>query len=495
MRSGTFQIRFAYRTSLKAAGKLRPGKSSTTLEWTGPSFADGIDSARVVFRLPRAATPPRLASSRPGSDAMSVADDEGGVFLSTFRRAADKDELSIVRPHMARGEAVSWRIAVDAGTFDLGAEPHEESVAIPAKVAAPAAPRSTPSWSKVALIAFALALLLAAVVAMKASWVEASCRSRGAKPRPLLPISTPLRAVLAAAGMLGATATIVTSLSPLLAAASLMVALAAATHLPPRVSPALRGPGKWIRLDVEAAFGGPAKPSALPGRFVDAGALPGFVLFTSLLVGFVAAAILVMHRSSYQGLALALGSAILFPIFCTGRAGELPSDPARAPRELLEWLMGELDVGSSCDVYPLGRVPQGMSAHDELRLLVAPRRSRAGFVAIEVGLDFHVGILGLLALPFVIVRVLDGSPAADVLPKGFLWTRGRSADERVTVLRPKLPARELTAHLVRDIADRLSAPRDASARRQVGPTSSARSAGNAQPTSKPGTTSSPAHAT
>src|SRR4051812_33038393 len=113
MRSGTHQIRFSYRTNLEAAGKLQPGRTSTSVEWTGPSFADGIDSARVVFRVPRGAVPPRLASARPGADAVTITDDADGVFLGTFRRAVDKDELEVVRPHMAKGEAVPWRITVD----------------------------------------------------------------------------------------------------------------------------------------------------------------------------------------------------------------------------------------------------------------------------------------------------------------------------------------------------------------------------------------------
>src|SRR5262249_12841085 len=162
------------------------------------------------------------------------------------------------------------------------------------------------------------------------------------------------------------------------------------------------------------------------GRILDVGTLPGFALFMSLLAGFVAAAMHVVRHSTYQGVALALGSAILFPLFCTGRAGELPLHPSFAPRELLEWLMDELQ-GSGIEARPLGRVPMGAEVHDELRLLVAPQRPQSGLVALEVGLDLHEGVLGILPMPFVIVRVLEGSKAAEVLPRGFLWTRGRSA--------------------------------------------------------------------
>jgi hypothetical protein len=242
---------------------------------------------------------------------------------------------------------------------------------------------------------------------------------------------------------------------PLLAALALLLSMALATHLPPRLSAALRGPGNWVRLDVEAAFEGRTK-ERLPGRFVDAGTAAGFVVFAILLSLFVAGALVVMRRSPYEGFCVALSSAILFPIFCTGRGGELPSSGSEAPRELLEWLVGELEDAKSVEVYPLARVPRGAAEHDELRLLVLPKPAVAGFVALEAGLDFHQGILGLLPLPYVIVRVLENSAAAEALPKGLMWTRGRSADERVAVLRPKVPTRKVTLELVKHLVRRLS---------------------------------------
>src|SRR5262249_18753934 len=160
-----------------------------------------------------------------------------------------------------------------------------------------------------------------------------------------------------------------------------------------------------------------------------------------------AAAIPVFRHSSYEGICVVLGSAILFPLFCTGRGGEVPLGLAVAPRDLLEWLDDELGDSSSLESYPLGRFPERRTDHDELRLMVVPRPALAGFVALEVGLDFHLGILGVLPLPYVIVRAVENSPAADALPKGLLWTRGRNADERVAVLRPKMPTRKLTLTL------------------------------------------------
>jgi hypothetical protein len=122
-----------------------------------------------------------------------------------------------------------------------------------------------------------------------------------------------------------------------------------------------------------------------------------------------------------------------------------------------------------------------------------PKRRVLGLVAVEIGMDCHSGPLGVLSLPFVLVRVVEGMPAADILPKGLLWTRGRAADERVAVLRPKVPTRRLTLELTRDIARRLTLAKEP-ARRQSR-TSAARSSGSGSSTVKVATSSSPAQAT
>src|SRR5262249_9534780 len=155
----------------------------------------------------------------------------------------------------------------------------------------------------------------------------------------------------------------------------------------------LRGPGEWRRLTPEVAFDEPSGAPPDPGRFFDASSPLGFVLFASLLVGFVAGAIVVMRSSVYGGLALALGSSVLFLLFFTGRSAELPPDPALAPRALLEWLDGVLEKDASLDHHPLGRFPArsgtpgpAESGHDELRLLVMLRSATPGLLAIEVGM-------------------------------------------------------------------------------------------------------------
>lgn len=503
LRSGNYLIRFRYRTNLAKAGKIHPNATGAVVEFDGLRFSDGIDSERVVFRIPRASTAPRLPSSSgvgaDAAEATEATDDRGGVFLSTVRRAPDKDEIEVVRPHVAKDEIVEWRVVADAASFDLaGAPAISEAAPTDVPPAPPAPPPRSPHDEAprplvVALSLLAVATVYGALVALKSRWVAADCVARRAEPRPLVRLPTALRAggagILLAAGV----GSFLDGVPAWASAIALVLAMAAATHLPPRLAAPLRGPGTWNRLDPESAFDdGPAE--RFQGKYFDVGSPLGFLLFASLLAVAVTASISIFRHSAYQGIALALASSVLFPIFCTGRARELPPDPASAPRELLEWLFGELAKNDALALHPVGRVPTGAPAIDEVRLLVTLKRAPDGVVAIEAGMDFHPGVWGVLSLPFVIVRVLEGSPAESALPAGLLWTRGRTADERVTVLRPKVPTRRLVLALVREVVARLEAPAEAAKGRQAG-TRRAKSAGSSSVTAKAGTRSSPAHAT
>jgi hypothetical protein len=69
----------------------------------------------------------------------------------------------------------------------------------------------------------------------------------------------------------------------------------------------------------------------------------------------------------------------------------------------------------------------------------------------------------------------------------------RNADERVAVLRPKVPTRKITLNLVQHLARRLRAP--SASERHRGKPNASKSAGAGQSTVKAGTSASPAHAT
>jgi hypothetical protein len=337
-----------------------------------------------------------------------------------------------------------------------------------------------------------LSLAYGALVVQKSRWVVAACLERQAIAKPLLPLPVAVRAVLACVGVLGAGACVVEMLPPFLAAASLLLALGAATYLPSHLIPPLRGPGDWVDLGVDALDVRPAKQR---GRLLDVATPVGFAAFVVLLGVFVAFAAMALKHSPYHAVAIGLASATLFPLFCTGRASELPLPPAVAPAELIDWLLADLGKNDDTKQSVLGRLPRGAAEPDELRLLVMPAKPMSGLKAIEVGLDVHDGPLGPFCLPFVIVRTLDGSPAADALPKGLYVTRGRTVDERVVVLRPKVPTERMVGRLVRDVSRRLTAPSSGGKPRAHSEKSASISEGSGALALKPGTTSSPAHAT
>ena len=112
IRRGTYLFEFRYRTNLQKRNLLSEDGARVLISWVGPRFADGIDSARVVFRLPTAKLAPRLPPVDSEQTALGLEDDPGGVFLSNLRRASDKDELEVVRPHIAKGSAAELRTQV-----------------------------------------------------------------------------------------------------------------------------------------------------------------------------------------------------------------------------------------------------------------------------------------------------------------------------------------------------------------------------------------------
>ena len=93
------------------------------------------------------------------------------------------------------------------------------------------------------------------------------------------------------------------------------------------------------------------------------------------------------------------------------------------------------------------------------------------------------------AKPYVLLRVREGSLCAQALPSVTSFQRGRKADERVAVLRPKLPTVTETLALLDELLEVLtqapSAPPPSSARSSAGKPASAR---------KPVRAASPAHA-
>ena len=439
--TGSYTFRFAYRTNLLKNDRLRRRGPAAELEWVGPRFPDGIDVAKVVFRVPAGATEPALAGANDDGEGAL-----GSTFLAALRHDAGKVEVELVRPHVARGEPAIWRILTDPKVF----EPLKESPASPlARRAARVVPIERPSeraaWIVVALL---IAAGYALLIATKTALFERSAHAAGAAARPLLPMRTPLRAALG--GALLATAAVLGALGdhPLLASALLFLSIALATLLASRPDSQPRGPGRWFALtDAEAfAMRGPRDAA----RFLDAGRWPGLFLFLLLFAAFGLGASFIARHSAFGALALVLAASSLVPIFCSGRASFLPRHRVHGPAPLLVKLKAEL-VRSGLRCVPWARIPDGAREPDELRILVRLGRALDGFVAIEVGYEQYRSAGGYALEPFVLVRVRDESSAKRALPLTSTWQRGRRADERVSIQRPPLPTREHTLALIREL--------------------------------------------
>jgi hypothetical protein len=445
--TGTYALRFSYRTELMARDRIRRRGTSAEVEWIGPRFPDGIDVAKVLFRLPAAPTTPVLGGSDDAEEAAM-----GSAFVASVRHDGGKVELELVRPHVARGEPAVWRILADPKSFDGLAE---SSALHPAARAAHVVPMERPSERLVWALA-ALLVALAYAGLMVAKWVLAGrdFRLASASLQPL--IRLPLQARATLGGTLLASAAVLGALGdyPTVAALLLLAAMAMAALRGPQLSALPRGPGHWFALTDEDAFG--TRKVKRSGRWLDAGTPHGFSLLLLALVGFALLAALLSTRSPYSALALLLSGASLLPIFATGRASSLPVDRVKKPRVLLALLKRRLTKPGGLRVVPWARIPDGGHDPDELRLLLRMPAGLDGLSALEVGVEHLPSIAGFYAQPFVIVRVSEDSPAQRALPESVRWQRGRRPDERVAVLKALLPNVAALEALVHELTGRLS---------------------------------------
>ena len=487
LKTGSYVFRFSYRTQLAKRELIRRVGNHVELRWVGPRFDDGLDSARVTFRVPEANVAPMLPSAGSSNGTINELDELGGVFVGNLRRAPGKDELEIMRPHVARGEPALWRVWVADSAFDAftsAAAPKSPAMLTSRELGE--SPRERLTWL---LGAVGAGLAFGLLVFAKWHAFQAAAALRHAKPQALVPLAPGVRAALG--GVLLGLAVIAGGRwdEPTLVGILLLGVMACATlyATPGRVAP--RGPGQWLPLSENDAFC--RQKTQLPGRYLDGSTLLGAVVLGALFVGVLVLHFLERQHSPYRAVELLLGSTVLLPVFLTGRAQELPATPGSDPRRMLQRLLGGLRRGGLRAV-PLARLPQGASNADELRLLVQPRGALTGLMAVEVGADHALGLGGMVSEPYVLLRVREGSLCAQALPAQTSFQRGRKPDERVAVLRPKLPTVAETLALVNELVEVLT---QAPPVGPAGPPSSARSsAGKPASARKPLRAASPAHA-
>lgn len=452
LRQGTYLFKFRYRTQLLEQKKLTLRGGWAEVRWIGPRLSDGLDSARVIFRIPTASTPPKLPDEVDDRGARTELE---GTFLANLRRGSPKDELEVVRPHIAKGEPVLWRIVASPKAFDVfgASSPARDS---PPAARAQGVPEQPPNFELVWLLVLGgVALAYGALVSWKARNFSAVCERRQARALPLVPLATWLRAALAGTALGGACFLALSTRAPTAAAVALLVSALLAAHRNPQVLPPPRGPGRWLPLREDDAF---AKVPRSAGHWLDASTRRGAACFAGLQATLLAGAVLSFRTHPYEALLLALAGAALLPVFFTGRAGQLPPDPATAPRGFLRWQAERLKKDGTLKVVPWARVPDLGADMDELRLMVLPRHAKPGLLGLEVGVEYCSGAGGLLSMPFVLVRALEGGAACAALPGHATWTRGRKPEERVLILYPRLPTRAGCRALLLELIERLRAP-------------------------------------
>jgi hypothetical protein len=454
LRTGVYLFHFAYRTNLIARDLIRREGNDAEVRWIGPRFNQGIDSARVLFRLPAGPVPPTLPSADSSAGRVDDSDALGGVFIGNLHRLADKDELDVVRPHVSKGEPVVWRVRTSAKVFDALAN----AAPAPRLALSTAATRANGFggaqqsrqrllwWLGAALIALAYAFAVAA----KWRVFSTLCQARGARARALIGLPVGPRAALSGTALAAAFIAAAWFDQATLGATLLVLAMALAVQYAAPAKVVLRGPGQWLPLSDSEAF---ARVSErLPGSFLDAGTWFGFLVFGAFCAAFCGAALSLFARAPYQALLLMLSSPCLLPLFFTGRAAQLPADAARRPRVTLAAIAKALRQHVGIKVVPWARIPERAKDADELRLLVQVQGALRGLVGIELGIEYSAGFGGPSAAPFVLVRAREGSLAVAALPREVIWTRGRKADERAAVLRARLPTRTECIALVLELA-------------------------------------------
>lgn len=453
LRSGTYLFEFSYESDFAGRSLIRRAEYGTSLAWVGPRLSDGVDSVMVLFRLPRSETPPRL-------DPAVEADEHAGVFLSTLRRSAEHDELELVRPHVARGEPVLWRVLASP---ELSAPATSSTAALEPSTAV-RAPRALAPGRNEAIGLGLGASLLALLVWLKHTCVARACASRQVSPRPLVRSSRWLRSLISGALVVVAGAIVLWTDYPLGAAVPVLAAMALGVFLSPRAPRQLRGPGAWREVDLRSVLAD--RPRSEPsGRLLDAGTVVGFLSFASCIGALSYAALTRFEVSPVRGASIALASVLLFPIFFTGRSAELPVERLQYAVRFFVSLGKKLHRLRCGRLGAIGRFPDASRQPDEIRLKLVPERCYAGVIAIEVALEHFHGLGGPLVHPVVLLRVADGSPAYRAFPRTAVWVRGRDAHERVTVLRPRLPSRAVTVQLVREVLEVLEPRAEKSASR------------------------------
>jgi hypothetical protein len=469
LRRGTYLFVIRYRTDLRARGAIVRDGAMVRVQWDGPIFDDGFDSARVIFQLPAAPTPPRAVQETAPEDDRSLS----VSFLSEVRRGTEHDELELLRSYAAKAEPISWAVRVDQRAIDpLPPEDTGAAEPVAPQTVASVAKGRSPRWLAVGSAGLFLFYLL--LVWLKAREVKRNAALAKATMGPAIGLPTPLRAIGAAGALVGGVALQLLLDKPLWGACAVVLACLLAAHGAARLEPSgvMRGPGRWLSVTEGEALASLPRPR---GAWLDVSTRAGKLLLLLFLSALGVATWWVSTRSLTEALLVGFDSVALLAVFGTGKLTSLPPDmavePARFLRKLVRRLRKKKGM-ADLRLVPRIRIPQGEVDPDELRLMVVPRIPLRGFTAIEVGVTYALGVGARVAMPEVLLRVVDGSPCDEAVAAISAHGRispGRKPDERVVAISPRVPTvrstMEITVALAAAVMDR-AAPRQPSERQR-----------------------------
>lgn len=431
LRGGSYLFSLSYRTTFDDPSRLSLKGERAILRWVGPRLDSGVDTVRLTFDLPKGEEAPILSDQHEALGAVAI--------LEQVRRG-DRDEVDLVRAHVAKGEPTVWEIEVGQDALGLATESEGPRALSPK--AAPVIRRHRPIelW-----FGLGLGLLLAALSFGKARDLKKRASALGAIARPLIPLPAWLRA-LGAWACFGAAAFAAGTEEPALAALLLLGAVLSGAYLAPVRATAPRGPGSWRVIPNEALEH--LKPRER-GWF-DVSSWRGSLIFCAIVAGLAFAGYRVLPSSPYRALLLLTGALPFVPLFLTGRLSDFPVSPLTEGRAWLRYLKKALaPEGLKLTLwgrYPPDTVDFIEAPLDEARLRIELKERVQGLKAFEIA--FEEGA-GRFVLPCLLLRVLDDSEARTRLASLNGFIRGRDVSERVVIVRPPLPTpKELLASVL-----------------------------------------------
>lgn len=456
LRRGPYVFVVRYRTNLRARDLVRRDGGLVRVQWHGPIWEDGFGNTRITFLLPHAPTPPRAVEPAPddGDESLSP------TVLSEVRRSDDKDEIELLRTYAREKESIAWVVRVDPRALAPLPKPAASGLDPPPEgdeVRGIELP-----WSRRVTLGIGAAMLavMTLLIALKERYVRRVAAAVEAQMPPLVPLPIWLRAPLAALALTGGVALQIVWGRYLEAAVAVVVAALLTSHGTARAAgtTTMRGPGRWLSISEEEAWGQLRSPVGL----LDASTRRGKLMLLATLAGVAAASFYFAKTSMVHAVFIGLDSIVFLALFGTGKQAAMPADltvePARFLSQLVKRLGSMKGVGD-LRMVPRIRIPIGAVDPDELRLLIAPRLPLRGFTAIEVGLTYVIGFGARVALPEVLVRVVANSPCDEALAAATRNCRimpGRKPDERVLAFSPRLPSVKMTAAIAAALAMKIT---------------------------------------